>query len=66
MIGSQCTIWPAGKGGDRELVYYLALRALVLYYCITLASWQLFFPEVLGTLQAHAESMPLMRKEAAI
>ena len=28
-------MWPAGKGGDRELVYYLALRALVLYYCIT-------------------------------
>ena len=25
----------AGKGGDRELVYYLALRALSLYYCIT-------------------------------
>ena len=24
----------AGKGGDRELVYCLALRALLLYYCI--------------------------------
>ncbi len=75
-----CVAWYNCFDADTREKLVTLLRGLVMFaptttttttaaqkvLSVTLASWQLFFPEVLGTLQAHAESMPLMRKEAAI